>query len=353
MASIQSADLRQQSGAATPVITHLRARERTTAIRVGVGLGLVVAFGLLALLGGAEPISFATLEKVLTGQDARPDGYILTTVRAPRVILGITLGWALGLGGSIVQQMLRNPLASPDIVGINQGATLAVVATLLVLNDRTVSVPYVAMAGALLVAGVIAVLANDRQVRGQRLILMGIGMGALCNAGVAFLLSQTDVYRAAEAIRWISGSLGGSTWAQVSATVPLVLLLSAVALGFAKYLQALLIGDEGAAALGVPPARTRIVLLIVAIGLSALSVSAAGPITFVAFAAGPIAALLNRGRYSMILAGLVGSVVLVLADFIGEHAFAPLSLPAGMITGALGAPFMIAVLIQMNRRGSS
>lgn len=268
------------------------------------------------------------------------------------MILGITLGWALGVGGSVVQQLLRNPLASPDIVGINQGATLAVVATLVVLNDRTLSVPFIAMAGALAVAAIIAVLANDRQVRGQRLILMGIGMGALCNAGVAFLLSQTDVYRAAEAIRWISGSLSGTTWAEVSTTVPLVALLSVIALGLARYLQVLLIGDEGSAALGVPPARTRVVLLLVAIGLSALSVSAAGPITFVAFAAGPIASLLNRGRYSMPLAGLVGAVVLVLADFVGEHAFAPYSLPAGMVTGALGAPFMIAVLIHLNRKAT-
>lgn len=340
------------TSARPPVIALLRARERATLMRWIIGLVLVVAVGMLALLGGAEPISFDTLTKVLAGEDARPDGYILTTVRAPRVLLGITLGWALGVGGSVVQQLLRNPLASPDIVGINQGATLAVVATLVVLNDRTLSVPFIAMGGALLVAAVIAALANDRQVRGQRLILMGIGMGALCNAGVAFLLSQTDVYRAAEAIRWISGSLSGTTWAEVGATVPLVALLSVIALGLARYLQVLLIGDEGSAALGVPPARTRVVLLVVAIGLSALSVSAAGPITFVAFAAGPIAALLNRGRYSMPLAGLVGAVVLVLADFIGEHAFAPYSLPAGMVTGALGAPFMIAVLIHLNRKAS-
>ena len=334
------------------VLTLLRARERATIVRVTIGVVLVVAVGLLGLLGGAEPISLDTVHKVLTGQDARPDGYILTTVRAPRVLLGITLGWALGLGGSIVQQMLRNPLASPDIVGINQGATLAVVATLLVLNDRTLSVPMIAMAGALGVAALIAVLANDRHVRGQRLILMGIGMGALCNAGVAFLLSQTDVYRAAEAIRWISGSLGGSTWVEVTSAVPLVVTLSVLALGLARYLQALLIGDEGAAALGIPPARTRIVLLVVAIGLSAVSVSAAGPIAFVAFAAGPIAALLNRGRYSMVLSGLVGAILLVLADFVGEHAFAPYSLPAGMITGALGAPFMIGVLVHLNRKAS-
>lgn len=341
------------TAAARPaVIDLLRARERATLMRWLIAVVLVIAVGMLALLGGAEPIGIDTLQKVLTGEDARPDGYILTTVRAPRVLLGITLGWALGLGGSVVQQLLRNPLASPDIVGINQGATLAVVATLVVLNDRTLSVPFIAMAGALVVAAVIAVLADDRQVRGQRLILMGIGMGALCNAGVAFLLSQTDVYRAAEAIRWISGSLSGSTWAEVSATVPLVAVLSVIALGLARYLQVLLIGDEGSAALGVSPARTRVVLLLVAIGLSALSVSAAGPITFVAFAAGPIAALLNRGRYSMPLAGLVGAVVLVLADFIGEHAFAPYSLPAGMVTGALGAPFMVAVLIHLNRKAS-
>lgn len=334
------------------VIDLLRARERATLIRWLIAIVLVLAVGLLALLGGTEPISVDTLQKVIAGEDARPDGYILTTVRTPRVILGITLGWALGVGGSVVQQLLRNPLASPDIVGINQGATLAVVATLVVLNDRTLSVPFIAMAGALAVAAIIAVLANDRQVRGQRLILMGIGMGALCNAGVAFLLSQTDVYRAAEAIRWISGSLSGTTWAEVSTTVPLVALLSVIALGLARYLQVLLIGDEGSAALGVPPARTRVVLLLVAIGLSALSVSAAGPITFVAFAAGPIASLLNRGRYSMPLAGLVGAVVLVLADFVGEHAFAPYSLPAGMVTGALGAPFMIAVLIHLNRKAT-
>lgn len=334
-----------------PVIDLLRARERATLVRCMIAFGVVIGLGFLALLGGAEPISFNTLQMALTGQDARPDGYILTTVRAPRMILGITLGWALGVGGSVVQQLLRNPLASPDIVGINQGATLAVVATLVVLNDRTLSVPFIAMAGALFVAAMIAVLANDRQIRGQRLILMGIGVGALCNAGVAFLLSQTDVYRAAEAIRWVSGSLSGSTWAEVSTTVPLVVLLSVIALGLARYLEVLLIGDEGSAALGVPPARTRVVLLVVAIGLSALSVSAAGPITFVAFAAGPIATLLNHGRYSMLLAGLVGATVLVFADFIGEHAFTPYSLPAGMVTGALGAPFMIAVLVHLNRRG--
>lgn len=340
------------SPARPAVIDLLRARERATLIRWLLAVVLVIAVGMLALLGGAEPISFDTLQKVITGEDARPDGYILTTIRAPRVILGIALGWALGVGGSVVQQLLRNPLASPDIVGINQGATLAVVATLVVLNDRTLSVPFIAMAGALAVAAIIAVLASDRQVRGQRLILMGIGMGALCNAGVAFLLSQTDVYRAAEAIRWISGSLSGATWAEVGTTLPLIALLSVIALGLARYLQVLLIGDEGSAALGVPPARTRVVLLLVAIGLSALSVSVAGPITFVAFAAGPIAAILNRGRYSMPLAGFVGAVVLVLADFIGEHAFAPYSLPAGMITGALGAPFMIAVLLHMNRKAT-
>lgn len=315
---------------------------------VTAGLAAVVA-GLLAVnvLLGSYTVTVPDFLRLLGGETIPGASFIVMENKLPQALLGLLAGASFGMAGAIFQAMLRNPLASPDIIGISYGASATAVAAVVLLGVGGAGVSVAAMAGALAVALLITWLARGRGSLG--LVLVGIGAAAFMQAAVTFLLSRADVNNAQEAMVWLSGSLGPANWQRVAfLAVALLILLPFAGLG-ARQLRGLALGADTAAGLGFNVRRARLLLTVLGVLLAALPTAAAGPIAFVAFLSGPIAKRLNGGAPSLSLAALVGSAIVLAANFGAVNAIPGTSLPVGVVTGALGAPFLLWLLISSNR----
>ncbi|MFF0224016.1 FecCD family ABC transporter permease [Streptomyces sp. NPDC004629] len=314
---------------------------------------LVVAAFVTTLMAGHTFYPAGDVLRVITGEEVPGASFTVGRLRLPRAVLALTAGFSFGIAGVTFQTMLRNPLASPDIIGISSGASAAaaIAIVMLSLDEREVSV--LAIAAALGVALVVYTLAFRDGVAGTRLILIGIGISALLDSVTSYVLSQAGEWDLQEAMRWLTGSLNGTTWDETVPTVLAVLVLGPVLLTQARNLTALRLGDDTASALGVRVERTRVTVIVAAVGLIAFATAAAGPIAFVAFLSGPIAArLVGTGGSLLVPAGLVGSLLVLVADFTGQYAFAT-RYPVGVVTGVLGAPYLVHLIVRSNRAGGS
>jgi iron complex transport system permease protein len=261
--------------------------------------------------------------------------------KLPRAVLGVLVGVAFGVGGAIFQVTLRNPLASPDIIGVSLGASAAAVFAIVSMGWSGPAVSAAAILGAVGVAALVRAVAGPDS--GHRLVLMGVGVAAALLSVIQYLFTRADVYDAQLALRWLTGSLSGADWPTIRLlTLPLLVLLAAVA-WLSRSLRLTELGGDVAAGLGVP-ARSTDTLLLLGVVLTALAVAAAGPVAFVSFLAGPIARALNRGRSTLLGAGLVGGVVVVAADYVADYLLADVNFPVGVVTGAFGAPFLLWLL---------
>ena len=314
---------------------------------------MVAALYLLSLMVGNTFYSPAEIARVVAGEQVPGASFAVGHLRLPRASTALLVGAAFGIAGVTFQTLLRNALASPDIIGISSGASAAAVFGIVVLGLGDGAVSLIALAGALLTSAAIFLLSHRGGFGGTRLILIGIGVGAMLNAVTTFVLSTAAAWDLQAAMRWITGSLNTASW---STLAPLALGCAAimpVLLLRGSSLSLLRMGDDLARGLGVAVSRDRIVLLAGAVSLLAIATAAAGPIAFVAFMAGPIAARLVRPGAPLLLpAALVGALLVLGADLIGQFAF-DTRYPVGVITGALGAPFLIALLIRTNRAGGS
>ncbi|MGO4384085.1 FecCD family ABC transporter permease [Specibacter sp. RAF43] len=311
-------------------------------------LTLLVA-GLLAInvLLGSYTVTIPDFLHLLGGANIPGASFIVMENKLPQALLGLLAGAAFGVAGAIFQSMLRNPLASPDIIGISYGASATAVAAIVLFGAGGAGVSVAAMAGALAVAALITWLALGRG--GTGLILVGIGAAAFLQAAVTFLLSRADVNNARDVMVWLSGSLNSATWERVAILgVALLVLLPFTAFG-ARDLRGLALGDDTAAGLGFRVRRARLQLTVLGVLLAALPTAAAGPIAFVAFLSGPIAKRLNGGAASLTLAALVGAAIVLAGNFAAVNAIDGTNLPVGVVTGALGAPFLLWLLISSNR----
>ncbi len=318
-------------------------------------LGLVVAclFALTLVLGQ----SFTPPDdvvRVLLGQQVDGASFLVGTLRLPRAVLLLLAGLSFGMGGVVFQIMLRNPLASPDIIGITSGASAAAVFALIVLSLSGPAVSIIAVAAGLGVALMVYALAARNGVAGTRLILVGIGVSAMLHAVTAYILSTAPAWNLQEAMRWLTGSVNG---AQMS-DAPLLLLALVVFGGLLftqrRDLEALRLGDDTAAALGVRLARTRIVVIFSAVGMIAIVSAVTGPIAFISFLAGPIAArLMGSGGGLLVPSALVGAVLTLAGDYTGQFLLPPGRYPVGVVTGALGAPYLLYLIVRINRSGRS
>ncbi len=335
------------------------ARRTMAGRRRRVTFGLVLMLLLLfaaALLLGDYPLSagevLAALLSPLTGASVPGAGFIVLELRLPRAVTGLFAGTALGLSGVVFQSVLRNPLASPDIVGITSGASAAAVAAILVLQWNGLPVALAACAGALLTGGLIYSLSWRDGVTPYRLVLVGIGMAAMAGAVISYLFTRARVIEVQQALAWLTGSLNGASferlWPLAAALLLLVPLLSLLH----RALGALQLGDDTAQGLGTRVERTRRGTLAVATLLAAFATATVGPVAFVAFAAGPIARRLLRGAgQGLVAAGLTGAAIVIGADLVAQHALGRNQLPVGVVTGALGALFLIYLLADANRKG--
>ncbi|GAA2751118.1 FecCD family ABC transporter permease [Amnibacterium kyonggiense] len=333
-----------------------RGRRRRTLQRRGALAALaavVLVLFAVALMVGDTFYTPSEVIRTVLGQTVPGASFTVGELRLPRASAGVLAGAAFGLAGVTFQTMLRNPLAAPDVIGISSGASAAAVIGIVLLGLDQAATSVVAIAGALLTAGVITLLAYRDGVVGTRLVLIGIGVAAMLDSVVSYVLLHAASWDVQTAMRWLTGSLNGATWEQ-TAPLALALLVAAPALASQERpLRLLQLGDEAAAGLGVRVGRTRVVVILAAVLLIAFATAAAGPIAFVAFLAGPIASRLVRGGGSLLLpAALVGAALVLAADLIGQFGFGN-RYPVGVITGVLGAPYLVLLLVRTNRAGGS
>ncbi|WP_431710107.1 FecCD family ABC transporter permease [Glutamicibacter uratoxydans] len=324
-----------------------RTRDMTWLLVVALLLGSIAY-----IFAGRDRLPADEVLAVLAGQHVPGASFILLEDRLPRLVVGILAGAGFGISGSLFQRWLGNPLASPDVIGIGYGAATASIVALIYVGATGWGLNVAALLGGLGVAGLIYWLSASGSRTGPRLILAGLAIGAMLQALIQFLLTQAQLNAAADAIRWLAGSLAPSTWpkAEILAIgLGLVGLLLPVVI---RQLKVLELGDDTAAALGLSVGRSRLLLVFVAVAMGAIPVAVTGPLAFVAFLAGPITAALTRGAINIGMAALTGAVIVTLANFLAANLFAELSLPVGVITGAFGAPFLTWVLMRANKQGN-
>ncbi|WP_026672282.1 FecCD family ABC transporter permease [Alkalihalobacterium bogoriense] len=289
--------------------------------------------------------------RVLVGEDVQGASFAIGTIRLPRMIAGVFAGFAFGVGGYIFQTMLRNPLANPNVIGITAGSSAAAVFCIIVLHASNMVVSIASVVGGLATAIIIFLLSKGRSFSIGRLILVGIGIQAMLNAVISYLLLIGRQQDLPTAMRWLSGSLNGVKMETLSPLVLTVLIFTPIIIALGKRLDLLELGEEAATSLGIHTDKTRLVLVISSVLIIALATATTGPIAFVAFLAGPIAKrLVGVGFSNMIPAGLVGIILVLASDLIGQFAFAT-RYPVGVITGILGAPYLLYLLIRINRKG--
>ncbi len=327
------------------------ARRRMTVIAVLVTL-LIAIFSLTLVLGQSLTPP-ADVLRVLLGEDVAGASFTVGQLRLPRALLSVLAGLSFGLGGVAFQIMLRNPLASPDIIGISSGASAAAVFAIVVLSLKGPIVSVFAVVAGLGVALSVYALSSRNGVAGTRLILVGIGVSAMLESVIAYILSTAPAWNLQEAMRWLTGSVNG---AQLSQVLPLLLglaIFGGLLLSRQRDLEALRLGDDTAAALGVRVGVTRIVVIVAAVGMIAFATAVTGPIAFVAFLAGPIAARVVGPNGSLLIpAALIGALLVLAGDYAGQFLL-PSRYPVGVVTGALGAPYLIFLIIRVNRTGGS
>ncbi|MFH7323145.1 FecCD family ABC transporter permease [Aeromicrobium sp. JJY06] len=329
-----------------------RGARRATSAIVALAVILVVLF-VVSLAAGDPVYSLGDVWRVLIGEQVPGASFIVGELRLPRAVLAITAGASFGLAGITFQTMLRNPLASPDIIGITNGANAAALFGIVVLGAGTLAVSMGAVVAGIATAALIYGLAASGKAVGTRLILVGIGIAAMLHSVTSYLLVYANELDLQRAMRWLNGSLNLASWDTVLiAAVPFV-LLTPILLLLGPRLSLLRLGEDLAAGLGVPVEATRRMLVLVAVALASFATAATGPILFVAFMSGPIATRLVGHRGSlMVPSALVGATLVLAADLIGQYAF-DTRYPVGVITGALGAPFLIYLLIRTQRTGGS
>ncbi|MDR1069018.1 MAG: iron chelate uptake ABC transporter family permease subunit [Clostridiales Family XIII bacterium] len=338
---------------ANSIITQRKRRATRRNIICSVLAVTIVILAVLMLIMGSTVYPLSEVIGALRGEQIRGATFAVMTLRLPRMLSGVFAGIAFGLSGSTFQSMLRNSLASPDIIGVTSGASAAAVFCMLILKLNGAEVSAAAVTFGLLVAIVIYLLSGGGAFGGGRLILIGIGIGAMMHAVISYILVRASQYDVPVAMRWLSGSLNGTKMAELPPLIISVVVFGGVIVLLSPRVRMFVLGDDTATALGVNVGQTRLLLTVAAVGLSAFATSVTGPIAFVAFLSGPIAArLTGDGRAEAVPSALVGAVLVLASDLIGQFAF-DTRFPVGAITGILGAPYLVFLLVRQNVKGGA
>lgn len=326
-----------------------RARARSYAWRLGALIFLVVALWLASLMLGETFYGPEKVLRVIAGETVPGASFTVGELRLPRATAAVAAGVAFGMAGVTFQTMLRNQLASPDIIGISSGAAAAGITSIIFFNVSQTTVSLVSLAASLIIATIIYLLSLKSGFSGTRLILIGIGIAAILQAWTNFVLSKAASWDLPTATRWMTGSLNTMSWER---TLPLLITVAVVAplmIIAGNQLSVLRLGDDLAISFGLRLNLVRIMTIVGAVILIAVATAATGPIAFVAFMSGPIAARLFRpGPALLAPAAAVGAILVLAADLAGQYFFGT-RYPVGVITGVLGAPFLIYLLTRTNR----
>ncbi|MET7691356.1 iron chelate uptake ABC transporter family permease subunit [Streptomyces sp. NPDC005483] len=329
-------------------------------VRLDVRATVVVALILLAaltasvvLIGtGDFPIPAGDVLKTLLGSGNAGQEFIINELRLPRVLVGLLVGASLGLGGALFQAISRNPLGSPDVLGLSQGATAGALTMIVLFSGSANQITLGALVGGLVTGLAIYLLAWKQGVHGYRLVLVGIGVSAIVTAVNGYLLTRSTLTEAAQAVVWMTGSLSGRDWAQVWPLLWLCAVLVPLVLVNGRGLRMMEMGDDVSGALGVRVERVRLLLLVAAVLLTAAATAAAGPVSFVALTAPQLARRLTRSPGPNLLPSLcMGATLLVTADWISQKVFGADQLPVGVVTGVLGGVYLLWLLVTERKAG--
>lgn len=280
-------------------------------------------------------------------QTGREYHYVLTAYRLPRLLLALLVGAALAVAGVLVQGIVRNPLASPDILGVNHAASLASVGALLLLPSLPViALPLLAFAGGMAGLILLRILANTSQP--MKLALTGVALSA-CWASLTDYLMLSHPQDVNSALLWLTGSLWGRDWNFVKIAAPLLILFLPLSLRFCRDLDLLALGDARAATLGVSVPRIRIQALLLAVAMTSTGVAVCGPISFIGLVVPHMVRSITGGRHRWLLpvSAMTGALLLVVADLLARIIHPPLELPAGVLTAIIGAPWFVWLLVRM------
>ncbi|MFE9663153.1 iron chelate uptake ABC transporter family permease subunit [Streptomyces sp. NPDC005955] len=324
---------------------------------------VLVAAVAVSTARGSSSLPVGEVALRLLGGGTPAHDFVIFELRLPRALIGVLVGGALGLAGAIVQGIARNPLASPDILGITSGAGVGAV-TVIVLGGSYgsvsgvlagIGVPAAAVGGALVAALAVHLLAVRRGISGYRVLLVGVGVNAVLGSVLSWLLVKADIVDVGRALVWLNGSLDqGASWSVVRTTSLVLAVLMPVALVLSFTFGALAYDEDTARGLGVRMTGARVALLLIAVLLTATATAAAGPVAFVALAAPQLALRLARtGTPPLLASALLGAAVTVWADVLGRTAFGDLQLPVGVVTAALGAPYLLYLLVRSGKARTS
>lgn len=312
---------------------------------------LSITLGIWSLGSGVLPLSVSQVIDALLGSAPRNISLVVVEWRLPRVVMALLIGAALGVSGAIFQSLMRNPLGSPDVMGFNTGAWSGVLIAMVLFGQHQTAIATSAMVGGILTALVVWLLSWRNGIETFRLIIIGIGVRAMLVAFNTWLLLHASLETAISAGLWNAGSLNGLTWGKIFPSAPLMLLALVAGALLVRRMRLLEMGDDSACALGVSVERSRLLLMLTGVILTAAATALAGPISFIALVAPHIARRLSgTSSWGLLQSALCGATLLLAADLCAQHLFMPYQLPVGVVTVSLGGIYLIALLIQESRK---
>ncbi|MFH8794895.1 FecCD family ABC transporter permease [Streptomyces sp. NPDC017941] len=335
-----------------PGYAVLRFRQATFLVHRRSG---AVAAALAALLATACLAYLCTGETYVPPEDAlkalfghpTPHDLVVNTLRTPRMTVGLLTGAAFGVAGALIQTVARNPLASPDIIGISQGASALTVGAMTYGLTGHTALPYLAVAGGTLAAALVYVFAWRGGLHATRFVLVGIGFAIALRSVTTLFMTKGDHLVAQQAQVWMTGSLNGRGWPEAEPLALTLLALLPFVAWAARAQRAVTLDDDTATALGTRLGGVRLGLVLLGVVLASLATGAAGPVDFVALLAPQIARRLTRtAQIPLLSSALLGALVVVAADLLARRLFAPTELPVGVLTAAVGAPYLIWLIVR-------
>jgi iron complex transport system permease protein len=335
-------------------------RPRGAAV-VLVAAAALVLVGAISIGRGDYAISVGDVLRVLAGGGSRGETFVVTQLRLPRVLCGALVGAALGVAGAITQGVARNPLTSPDVLGVTDGAAVAALAVLVLGGTGgsavgilvAVGLPLAALVGGLLAATLVVVLAYRQGLDAFRFILVGLGISVALVSVTSWLLVLANIQQAGLALVWLRGSLNARGWEHVVPVAVVLAVAVPIAVALAFRLDALDLGDDTARGLGVRVDRSRVLLLGLAVVLAASATAAAGPIRFVALVVPQVSLRLARAsRPPLVASAVVGALLVVGGDLVARTVLGG-EVPVGVVTVVLGAPYLLYLLVRRTRKDSA
>lgn len=331
-------------------------KNKKFAITISILMIMIITTFIVSLNMGSLSISPIDVIKTLFGFGSKSHEIAIFKLRLPRIVIGILVGSALAIAGTILQGVTKNDLADSGILGINSGAALFVVVYIYIMNGNVYdgmsnmtifTMPIVALLGAVFGAFLIYILAWKNGINSSRLLLVGIGINVAFTSILTIFQLKFTTQEFNRVMAWTTGSIWGASWKYVLAILPFILIFGLLALYKSRYLDVLNLGDEVATGLGIDVEKERRKLIIYAVILAGVATSVAGSISFLGLVAPHIARKLVGPKHKKLIptAALVGTLILLVGDTISRNLIAPMEIPVGIVVSVIGVPYFIYLML--------